>query len=92
MSKESALSAGLKAAAGKPPATVDAPEPRKARSGGAAPTVLIGAHFSRDVRRALLLVQAQPGNEGKNLKQLLGEAINDLCVKYRQPQPYGGDE
>jgi hypothetical protein len=43
------------------------------------------------VLRALLLVQAQPENEGRNLKQLLGEAINDLCIKYRQPQPYSGE-
>ena len=31
------------------------------------------------------------GNTGKNLKQLLGEAINDLCAKYRKPQPYAGE-
>jgi hypothetical protein len=28
---------------------------------------------------------------GKNLRQLLGEAINDLCVKYGKPQPYQGE-
>jgi hypothetical protein len=27
----------------------------------------------------------------RNLKQLLGEAINDLCAKYGVPQPYEGD-
>jgi hypothetical protein len=35
-----------------------------------------------------LLVQAEPKNTGRNLKQLLGEAINDLCAKYGKPQPY----
>jgi hypothetical protein len=38
-----------------------------------------------------MLVQAEPENAGKNLKQLLGEAINDLCAKYRKPQPYTGE-
>ena len=38
-------------------------------------TVLIGGHFHPEVRRALLLIQAESQNEGKNLKQLLGEAI-----------------
>jgi hypothetical protein len=54
-------------------------------------TVLIGGHFTREVRRTLLLVQAEPENAGKNLKQLLGEAINDLCAKYGKPQPYSGE-
>jgi hypothetical protein len=53
--------------------------------------VLIGGHFSPEVRRALLLVQAEPKNTGRNLKQLLGEAINDLCAKYGKPQPYSGE-
>jgi hypothetical protein len=85
--KKSALAAGLKAAA------IETPEhaPRKPRSRQLPQTVLIGAHFPREVRRALLLVQAEPDNEGKNLKQLLGEAINDLCAKYRKPQPYSGE-
>jgi hypothetical protein len=39
----------------------------------------------------LLLVQAEPQNSGRNLKQLLGEAINDLCAKYGKPQPYSGE-
>jgi hypothetical protein len=45
-------------------------------------TVLIGGHFAPEVRSSLFLLQAQPENAGKNLKQLLGEAINDLCAKY----------
>ncbi len=55
-------------------------------------TVLVGAHYPNEVRRALLLVQARPENDGRNLKELLGEAINDLCAKYGQPQPYTGEE
>ncbi|SEO48671.1 hypothetical protein SAMN05216404_12612 [Nitrosospira multiformis] len=54
-------------------------------------TVMIGAHFSPQVRRALLLVQAHPNNEGKLTKELLGEAINDLCAKYGIPEPYRGE-
>lgn len=74
---KSTLTKGLAAARPKPPATKAKPA-----------TVLIGGHFSPDVRRALLLVQAEQKNTGKNLKQLLGEAINDLCAKYGKPEPY----
>lgn len=55
-------------------------------------TVMIGAHFSSQVRRALLLVQAHQKNEGKLTKDLLGEAINDLCAKYGVPEPYQKEE
>ncbi len=55
-------------------------------------TVLIAGHYAPEVRRTLLLVQAEPENGGKSLKQLLGEAINDLCAKYGKPQPYSGEE
>ncbi len=91
--KKSALAAGLKAAAGKKEqitAAPDAPPAPKAQT-IQQKTVLIGGHFPPEVRRVLLLVQAEPENAGKNLKQLLGEAINDLCVKYRKPQPYTGE-
>jgi hypothetical protein len=88
--KNSALAAGLKAAAGRQPQITEAPEPLKRKAAQA--TVLIGGHFSPEVRRALLLVQAEPQNTGKNLKQLLGEAINDLCAKYGKPQPYSGED
>lgn len=87
----STLSAGLKAAAGTPKAATVLTSRTSATPGRAekaAGTVLIGAHYAPEVRRALLLVQAQPENTGKNLKDLLGEAINDLCAKYGQPQPY----
>ena len=89
--KKSALAAGLKAAAGKHTISsgVDAVH---MTTGNKAKTVLIGGHFAPEVRRTLLLVQAEPENSGKNLKQLLGEAINDICAKYGKPQPYGGED
>lgn len=92
--KKSSLAAGLKAAAGhqsqQTTATATAASvSAKARTQSA--TVLIGGHFAPEVRRTLLLVQAEPLNTGKNLKQLLGEAINDLCAKYGKPQPYSGE-
>jgi hypothetical protein len=87
--KKSSLAAGLKAAAGHPQQTnltsAAAGKPKTPA------TVLIGGHFVPEVRRALLLVQAEPQNAGRNLKQLLGEAINDLCAKYGKPQPYNGE-
>jgi hypothetical protein len=94
--KKSALAEGLKAAAvGVRTQTPSAVAPvqtkptsiRADRSG----TVLIGGHYPAAVRRALLLVQAHPQNEGRNMKQLLGEAINDLCAKYGIPEPYTGE-
>jgi hypothetical protein len=85
--KKSALAAGLKAAA----IETHEHQPRKPKTKKLSETVLVGAHFPREVRRTLLLVQAEPDNAGKNLKQLLGEAINDLCAKYRKPQPYTGE-
>ena len=89
--KRSALAAGLKAAAGQStPAAVTMPG--KKANGQHPSTVLTGGHFAPEVRRTLLLVQAEPDNTGKNLKQLLGEAINDLCAKYGKPQPYSGED
>ena len=92
--KNSALAAGLKAAAGHQSQLTTATAtaaPAAVRAKTQPATVLIGGHFSPEVRRALLLVQAEPENTGKNLKQLLGEAINDLCAKYGKPQPYSGE-
>lgn len=92
--KKSTLAEGLKAAAGQgsPVAAVPVTQARaRPRAAQAAATVLIGGHFAPEVRRTLLLVQAEPENTGKNLKQLLGEAINDLCAKYGKPQPYSGE-
>lgn len=90
--KKSTLAAGLNAAAGHTAsAVVSTPALATGRSKTPPATVLIGGHFSPEVRRALLLVQAEPKNTGRNLKQLLGEAINDLCAKYGKPQPYSGE-
>jgi hypothetical protein len=96
--KKSTLAAGLKAAAGQNSQSQRATEPSTPATARPKPnrkaqptTVLIGGHFPPEVRRALLLIQAEPENQGKNLKQLLGEAINDLCAKYRKPQPYTGE-
>ena len=94
MKKTTALAAGLKAiAAGTPrtpaPTAVVARTP--ASQAPAKGTVLIGAHFPPQVRRTLLLIQAEQGNEGKNLKGLLGEAINLLADRYGKPQPYSGE-
>ena len=90
--KKSALAAGLEAAAGQNQAAIETTANKPKPTGKRQPaTVLIGGHFPPEVRRVLLLVQAEPENGGKNLKQLLGEAINDLCAKYRKPQPYTGE-
>jgi hypothetical protein len=91
--KKSALAAGLKAAAGRDQHKPNKPITAIGRPAAAvSKTVLIGGHYAQEVRRTLFLVQAEPENAGKNLKQLLGEAINDLCAKYGKPQPYAGEE
>jgi hypothetical protein len=84
--RSTTLSTGLKAAMAK-----EAPVPAPARKLeiSLAGTQMIGAHYSPMVRRTLMLVQAETG---RNLKQILGEAINDLCAKYGKPQPYRGEE
>lgn len=88
MAKKSTITAGLAAAAaGREAETPEVEASSKSKSNGQK-TVLIGAQFIPEVRRVLLLVQAEPENQGKTLKNLLGEAINDLCAKYRKPQPY----
>lgn len=48
-------------------------------------TVLVAAHFTPEVRRVLKLIEA---DSGKNLKQLLGEAINMLAAQYGKPEPF----
>ena len=94
MKKPTALAAGLKAIAAAAPgasASTTASSRTAARPAAAKGTVLIGAHFPPQVRRTLLLIQAEQGNEGKNLKGLLGEAINLLADRYGKPQPYSGE-
>jgi hypothetical protein len=86
---ETALAEGLKAIAKPPAASVTAISSRThGRPAATKGTVLIGAHFPPQVRRTLLLIQAEQGNEGKNLKVLLGEAINLLADRYGKPRPY----
>ena len=89
--KKASITAGLAAAAAgretsePAPAAINPPKTDKAK------LVMIGGMFPPEVRRVLLLIQAEPQNQGKNLKMLLGEAINDLCAKYNKPQPYRGE-
>lgn len=91
MAKSSTLAQSLKAAAGKPVAVADDPDvaapPSRGRQTGA--TVLIGASFAPEVRKALKLMEA---DSGKNLKQLLGQAINMLAVHYGKPEPFREDD
>lgn len=81
--KPSALAQSLQQAA--------TPVSEAKKSKGVAPpseaekTVLIAAHFPPEVRRVLKLIEA---DSGKNLKQLLGEAINMLAANYGKPEPY----
>lgn len=47
---------------------------------------MIGAIFPRAVRRSLAQLQSLPVNNKKTIKDLLGEALNDLFAKYNIPQ------
>jgi antitoxin-like ribbon-helix-helix protein len=83
MAKKTALGLGaaLNTAAGKKkagPALVSKPSPE---------TVLIGAHFSPVVQRALRKVLTLD-HAPRNMRALLGEAINDVCAKYHVTEPY----
>ena len=49
---------------------------------------MIAAHYNREVRRALKMIEAETD---KTLRELLGEAINDLCEKYGKPRPVADD-
>ncbi|WP_312284015.1 ribbon-helix-helix domain-containing protein [Candidatus Igneacidithiobacillus taiwanensis] len=73
---QGALSAALQQTAA--PATA----PARRRKAG---TVLIGAHYAPEVRRALKMLEAKTD---RRLNELLGEAINDLCTKYGMPAPW----
>jgi len=78
---QGALSAALQQTAA--PATAAAqPAPARRRKAG---TVLIGAHYAPEVRRALKMLEAKTD---RRLNELLGEAINDLCIKYGMPAPW----
>lgn len=80
--------AQLKELAGTAAPAQDNAPPEAQKGGKAEPksTVLIGAHFPRAVRRSLAQLQADPRNDGKNIHDLLAEALNDLFAKYNVPQ------
>jgi len=93
MSKKSSLSAALATAAGKPQPTPEAvAQPMRGKTVAVArarpATVLIAAHYVPEVRRVLKLLEA---DTGKNLRELLGEAINDLAAKHGKPEPYNAE-
>jgi hypothetical protein len=76
------LKEAMAAASGRSPMSVAKPQANKARTEQG--LVLIGSHWPPDVRRTLKLLEYKTG---KNLRQLQGEAINDLCAKYQVPEP-----
>ena len=84
MKKSSALAAGLKAAAGHSQSTARQTPGKEEGKGW----VTIAAHYDPSVRRVLKQIGAE---HGRTLRQLLGEAINDVCAKYGKPEPYRDD-
>jgi hypothetical protein len=91
MAKSSTLAQSLKAAAGKPAVVAHEPDDAAplSRARQVVPSVLIGASFAPEVRKALKLMEA---DSGKNLKQLLGQAINMLAAHYGKPEPFHEDD
>lgn len=83
--KTSALKAAFKTAKKPVASTTTAANGRGKQESG---LVLIGANFPPGVRKAIGYIEV---DTGKTLKQLLGEAINDLAVKYGKPEPYTED-
>lgn len=95
--RASMLKAGLEQAANNKPPTVPVKakqetkhesKPTRRRRRQASGKTLIGGMYDPEVRRTLSLIGLEPENQGRSLQDLLGEAINDLCVKYGKPQPY----
>jgi len=89
--KGSSLAAGLKVVAERKARASQAKKEKRSEE-DKAPTVLIGGHFHPEVHSTLLLIRADVRCRGKSLKQVLGEAINDLAAKYGKPQPYRGED
>ena len=73
--------AGKKAAAKPGPVVVGKKEPPT--------TKLLQAHYPLEIHDALTHVRMKTR---RNTRQILGEAINDLCAKYGVPEPYREDE
>lgn len=99
--RASMLKAGLeKAAHSKQPNMPDQPKNEakperkttKRRRRQASGKTLIGGMYDHEVRKTLALIALEPENQGRSLQDMLGEAINDFCVKYGKPQPYRLDE
>ena len=93
--KTSTLAAAASNAAGKKaveeqdkaeaPQRTRAPNGRQAADRQGTGGVMVGGIYAPIVRKTLKHIEA---DHSKTLRQLLGEAINDLCAKYGQPQPF----
>ena len=70
MKKNSSWAVGLKAAAWKSSAAPVLVDGQKGKT--LSKTVLVGAHFLPEVRRTLTMIQTEPQNFGKTMKQLPG--------------------
>ncbi len=65
------------------------PKASRANPGRSPSDVNISAYFPAEVKAALRIVQAKTG---KNVKQLLGEALNDIFRKYNVTAAYNDQE
>lgn len=87
--KKAKMSEVLQAGAGKRPAVAEVVTAKGNKT--AVPkkpepdTVLIAAHFPPEVRRMLQTLEYK---QNRQLKQILGEAINDIAAKYGEPEPF----
>lgn len=68
-----------------PPQGVENSKVGRANPGRSPSDVNISAYFPAEVKAALRIVQAKTG---KNVKQLLGEALNDIFRKYNVTAAY----
>lgn len=84
MKKPSALKQSLAAAAGKA-ATLEPVPAVLSKTKPQSKELLVGAFYPPEVRKTLRFIEAE---SGKNLKQLLGRAINQLAAEYGKPEPY----
>jgi hypothetical protein len=78
--KKGSLAQGLKSFDTKKALVIVPESPAKSKRDG---LQMIGSHFDPQVRRTIMMIQAETG---KKLHELLGEAINDLCCKYGKPK------
>lgn len=80
---EQAATGKTQTAAPQPSGT--AREAPRANPGRSPEDVNISAYFAPEVKAALRIVQSKTG---KNVKQLLGEALNDIFRKYNVTTAY----